>query len=110
MDKPNISVSVVYAESDRQWFCRELTLPEGATVHDALLRSEILAAHPEWSLAQLMVGIFSHRRSLDTILHDLDRVEVYRALKIDPRVNRKDRVNSVRDKRKWRQFNKNTQK
>ena len=47
MDKPNISVSVVYAESDREWFCRELTLLEGATVRDALVHSEILVAHPE---------------------------------------------------------------
>ena len=110
MDKPTISVSVVYAESDTTWFRRELTMQEGATVRDALMCSEFLAAHPEWSLEQLVVGIFSHRRSLDTILHDLDRVEVYRPLKIDPRVSRKDRVNSVRDKRKWRQFNKNNQK
>lgn len=110
MDKLTISVSVVYAESDTTWFHRELMMPEGATVRDALMCSEFFVAHPEWSLEQLIVGIFSHRRSLDTILHDFDRVEVYRPLKIDPRVSRKDRVNSVRDKRKWRQFSKNNQK
>ena len=55
MDKPTISISVVYAESDTTWFRRELTMQEGATVRDALACSEILAAHPEWSLEQLCV-------------------------------------------------------
>lgn len=110
MDKPTISVNVVYAELDGSWFCRELSLPDGSTVRDALLASDILAQHPEWIIEQMVVGIYGHRRSLDTILHEKDRVEVYRPLKIDPRVSRKDRVNSVRDKRKWRQFNKNNQK
>ena len=110
MDKPNLSVSVVYAELDGSWFCRELSVAEGATVRDALLNSGILATHPDWTIEQMVVGVYGHRRSLDTILHEKDRVEIYRPLKIDPRVSRKDRVNSVRDKRKWRQFNKNNQK
>lgn len=110
MDKPNISVSVVYAELDGSWFCRELSLSEGATVRDALLASEVLNKHPEWLLEQMVVGIYGYRRSLETILHEKDRVEIYRPLKIDPRISRKERVNSVRDKRKWRQFNKNNQK
>lgn len=110
MDKPIVSVSVVYAELDGSWFECELCLSEGATVRDALLASDILAQHPEWTLEQMVVGIYGHRRSLDTILHEKDRVEIYRPLKIDPRISRKERVNSVRDKRKWRQLNKNNQK
>lgn len=110
MDKSMLAISVVYAETDGSWFRRELSLSKGATVRDALLNSDFLSAHPECLMEQLVVGIYSHRRSLDTILQNHDRVEVYRPLKIDPRVSRKDRVNSVRDARKWRQFNKNNQK
>lgn len=110
MDKPMLSVSVVYAETECTWFECELTLLEGATVRDALLGSGVLSKHPDGSIEQMVIGIYGYRRSLDTILHDHDRVEVYRPLKIDPRVSRKDRVNSVRDARKWRKFNKNNQK
>ena len=110
MDKPSISVRVVYAELDGSWFNQLLSLPLNSTVEDALQQSGILQMHPEWSLAQMVVGIYGHRRPLETLLHDQDRVEIYRPLKIDPRVNRKNRVNSVRDARKWRQFNHASQK
>ena len=80
MDKPTIS---------GKWCTPEL---DGTVVFVVVIRlgtngarctcSEILAAHP-WSLEQLVVVFTGHRRSLDTILHEKDRVEVYRPLKID---------------------------
>jgi len=37
----------------------------------------------------LKVGIWGRTRSLDTPLRDMDRVEVYRALKVDPKEARR---------------------
>jgi hypothetical protein len=47
---------------------------------------------------------------LEAILHENDRVEIYRPLKIDPKDRRRVKVNSIRDARKWRQLNKNNPK
>ena len=110
MDKAKIHVSVVYAPTAEQWFCCDLLINEGATIADALVASEFFQLYTEWDLSTVSAGIYGHRRPLDTVLHENDRVEVYRVLKIDPRVNRKNRVNNVRDARKWRQLTKNNQK
>ena len=61
-----------------------LTVPPGTTV------GQVLAAqHVE--LNGLKVGIWGRLRALDTVLHDRDRVEVYRPLTIDPMAARRRR-------------------
>ena len=105
-----VNVSVVYAHTDGTWFNAECVLPDGARLADAVRASGILSVYPDWQLDELNVGIFGHRQSLDSILHENDRVEIYRPLKIDPKDRRRVKVNSTRDARKWRQLNKNNTK
>ena len=105
-----INVSVVYAHSDGSWFTADCVLSQGAILADAVRASGILSAYPDWQLAHLSVGIYGHRRSLETILNENDRIEIYRPLKIDPKDRRRVKVNSIRDARKWRQLNKNNPK
>jgi putative ubiquitin-RnfH superfamily antitoxin RatB of RatAB toxin-antitoxin module len=64
-----------------------LDLPEGATVGDALARAGLRARS---------VGIFGERVTPQTRLADGDRVEVYRALRLDPKDARRRRASSRR--------------
>ncbi|MBS1174474.1 MAG: pasI [Burkholderiaceae bacterium] len=105
-----INVSVVYVHTDGTWFTADCALPHGATLADAVCASGILSACPDWQLEQLNVGIYGHRQPLEAILHENDRVEIYRPLKIDPKDRRRVKVNSTRDARKWRQLNQNKSK
>ena len=73
-------------------FLRELELPEGANVGDAIEASGLRSAWPRLPVDDAHVGIFSRKVRLDTILRDGDRVEIYRPLKIDPKEARRKRA------------------
>lgn len=83
-----IKVTVRYAIPDRQV---EITLqvPENCTVEMAIRRSGILAEFPEIDLVNQVVGINSKRARLDTQISDLDFVEIYRPLVLDPKERRR---------------------
>jgi len=86
-----ISVEVVYAAPDRQLVV-PLRLAGGSTVAEALARSG-LAPRLEAGGA---VGIFGRACAPDTVLHDGDRVEIYRPLAEDPKVARRKRAARAR--------------
>lgn len=67
-------------------------LPAGATVRDALVASGVLKRHPEIALEEQAFGIFGKRAQLEARLSPGDRVEVYRALAIDPKEARRRRA------------------
>ncbi|HVL45532.1 MAG TPA: RnfH family protein [Acidovorax sp.] len=85
-----ITVVVCLAPREvREWALR---LPVGSTVADALHASCGMAAvrGPDEGAAPL-VGIWGRAASLDRVLQPLDRVEIYRPLKVDPKVARRER-------------------
>jgi putative ubiquitin-RnfH superfamily antitoxin RatB of RatAB toxin-antitoxin module len=90
-DGSRITVSVVHAGPERV-FSVDLTLPSGATVADAVERSGVRAALPDLEIREDRLGIFSRRATFGTVLRDGDRVEIYRPLKIDPKVARRLRA------------------
>lgn len=69
-----------------------VSLPAGATVRDALVASGVLERHPEIRLEKQAFGIFGRRAPLEARLSPGDRVEVYRALVIDPKEARRRRA------------------
>jgi putative ubiquitin-RnfH superfamily antitoxin RatB of RatAB toxin-antitoxin module len=90
-DKSRIAVSVVCAEPERV-FDAELVLPRGSTVADAIERSGIRDARPDVEIRADHVGIFARKVPLDAVLHEGDRVEIYRPLMIDPKEARRKRA------------------
>ena len=68
-----------------------LTLPPGSTVQDAIDASGIVG-RLGLDRATLSVGVFGRRVPANTALHDGDRVEVYRALIVDPKDARRRRA------------------
>ena len=86
-----LRVTVVFSPAPRQVFQWILTLPVAAVVRDALLTSGLPDRLSEAELARARVGIWGRKCGRDTPLRDQDRVEVYRPLRVDPKVARRER-------------------
>jgi len=86
-----IHIDLVFAGVDRV-LRKSVQLEAGATVGDALrvsgMEGDLGASGVDWS----HVGIFGRLVDATTTLRDGDRVEVYRALKIDPKEARRRRA------------------
>lgn len=83
---PALHVEVVYAAAPHDVRCAALTLPAGATVADALRASRLLEGLDP---AALQAGIWGRTAALDARLRDGDRVELTRALLMDPKEARR---------------------
>jgi uncharacterized protein len=70
----------------------ELDVPEGSTVRDAIVAANLRERFPGIDPADFEVGIWSRVASAATPLRDGDRVELYRALKADPKDARRARA------------------
>jgi uncharacterized protein len=62
-----------------------------ATVLIAIEQSGLLQEHPEIDLTTATVGVWGKKVSLSHKLQDHDRVEIYRPLRVDPKVARRER-------------------
>ncbi|RFU45479.1 RnfH family protein [Paraburkholderia sp. DHOC27] len=91
-----LSIEVCYALPGGDQALLALTLPEGATVQQAVDASGILQRYPQINLAEQKVGVFGKLKTLDAVLADHDRVEIYRPLIIDPKAARQRRVEKTR--------------
>ena len=88
-----IRVTVVYLPAPRALHEWSVWLGEGACVSQALQASGLSAAFPELDLSTTAIGIWGCQVAHDRVLQDLDRVEIYRPLLVDPKVARRERFN-----------------
>jgi len=86
-----ILVEVAYAKADEQMII-PLEVTKGSNVQQAIEISNILNFFPQIDLTQNKVGIFSKICTLNTLLREGDRVEIYRALIADPKKIRQQRA------------------
>ena len=86
-----IAVEVAYALPQKQYLQR-VTLDEGATVEQAIQASGLLTLRDDIDLDKNKVGIYSRPAKLDDVVHDGDRVEIYRPLIADPKELRRQRA------------------
>ncbi|MDW5444370.1 RnfH family protein [Polaromonas sp. SM01] len=93
MAKPEtlLNILLVYSSAPRQVREWPLVLPSGSTVAQALEASGILAEFPELASSRLALGIWGRKTSLRQVLHAQDRLEIYRALRVDPKTARRER-------------------
>lgn len=68
-----------------------MAVADGTTVHQALMRSELLAEYPELVVNGAQVGIWGRLVDQTQTLRDQDRIEIYRPLTVDPKVARRER-------------------
>jgi uncharacterized protein len=88
--RPFVRVDVIYSPSPRQVVEWPLELAAGATLRDALSAS-VFKVFPELRSANLAVGVWAKKANLQQLLKEKDRVEVYRKLRVDPKVARRER-------------------
>jgi putative ubiquitin-RnfH superfamily antitoxin RatB of RatAB toxin-antitoxin module len=89
-----MNIVLVYSPAPRQVREWALVLPPGSTVAQALESSTLLAEFPELASGRLMLGIWGRKTSLKQVLQDDDRLEIYRPLRVDPKIARRERFNS----------------
>ena len=85
-------IEVVYSPAPREVESVALDLPEGATVAAALAASGLLRRHAELGTPEAPaggVGLWGQTCLPDQALRDGDRVELYRALRVDPKEARR---------------------
>jgi uncharacterized protein len=89
-----IHITVMYSPAPCVVHERVLPLSAGVTVVQALQQSGLLAECPEIDLSQpdvFTVCIWGKKTNPDHALRDLDRIEICRALTVDPKVARRER-------------------
>ncbi|WP_435214517.1 RnfH family protein [Luminiphilus sp. nBUS_16] len=95
----SMAIEVAYALPERQ-LIRTLTVPRGTTAHEAVSLSGIEGEFDELSLADSpKLGIFGKAIKGDQVLNPGERVEIYRALKVDPKEVRKRRAAEAKERR-----------
>ena len=88
---PVISVEVACGTPQKQAVLR-VELPAGSTGAEAIERSGIRAQFPGLVVDPAAVGIFSRKVSMEQVLREGDRIEIYRPLIVDPKEVRRQRA------------------
>ena len=86
-----ISIVVVYSPGPREVREIALTLEQGCTVVQALASVDLLAELKRLGFLVCGFGIWGKKVSSNHVLHDQDRLEMYRALTVDPKEARRQR-------------------
>ncbi len=86
-------VAITVAWSPRAGVVEEVALDvaPGTTLRDALGAAGLAGRYPQWDSRSQSVGIWGRLRPLDTAVQAGDRIEVYRALQVDPMEARRAR-------------------
>lgn len=87
----HITVEVAYALPHQQLII-PVQVSNETTAEEAIKKSGIMGKFPEIDLEKNDIGIFGIRKTLDTKLRHLDRIEIYRPLIADPKEVRKQRA------------------
>ena len=90
-----MKIQVVYATPDQQSIV-EFDVPDGTTAFEAAVQSGLANQFPDIDRDTIPMEIFGVRvkTATTTILHPVDRVELYRSLLVDPKESRRTRAES----------------
>lgn len=72
----------------REW---TLELPEGSKLQQALESCSVFAEFPELKTVPLTLGVWSKPATANQLLFENDRIEIYRQLRVDPKIARRER-------------------
>lgn len=87
----DIQVQICYATPNVQ-IVRSVLVPVGSSLQAAIERSGVPGMVPEIDLEACRVGVYGKLKTLDAILREGDRVEIYRPLVADPKDSRRKRA------------------
>ena len=87
-----MQITLVYAPEARQMRQWTIDMPAGSTLAQALVQSGAMAELAEQlATGELTAGIWGRAALPAQALENGDRVELYRALRVDPKVARRER-------------------
>lgn len=86
-----LRVTVSCSPAPREVFEAQVQLAPGATVRDAVTASGLVQAWPQLDWSSMQPGIWGRAATWEQPLADLDRVELCRALTVDPKTARRER-------------------
>ena len=90
-----MQITLVYAPEARQMRQWMIDMPAGSTLAQALVQSGAMAELAELAeqlaTGELTAGIWGRAAMPSQVLKNGDRVELYRALRVDPKVARRER-------------------
>lgn len=86
-----VNIEVIYALEDEQKILR-LSVAKKSTVAEVIKQSGILKLYPQIDLDQSQCGIYSHVVTMEQIVKEGERIEIYRPLICDPKEVRKQRA------------------
>jgi putative ubiquitin-RnfH superfamily antitoxin RatB of RatAB toxin-antitoxin module len=94
-----LKVWVVYSPAPRQVREWQIGVTAGATVAQALAACEALDEFPQLKENRPVLGIWGRKTTPGHVLREGDRVEIYRGLRVDPKVARRERFSRQGAKR-----------
>jgi putative ubiquitin-RnfH superfamily antitoxin RatB of RatAB toxin-antitoxin module len=89
-----MQVTLLYSAKPRHIMLWTLWLPDNTSVRQALNQSNFFVEYAEYKRQapeSLLLAVWSKRVCLEQLLHDGDRLEVLRPLRVDPMVARRER-------------------
>lgn len=86
-----MQITLIHAGAPREVVQQDLSVPDGSTALHALKLAGWLEAFPELGTPALTLGVWGRRVGPEHVLREGDRLEVYRALRVDPKVARRER-------------------
>lgn len=86
-----MKITVAYSPAPRVVHEVVLDLPAGATVADAISQVQPLEAFAQIACNSVSLGVWNHQAKIQQLLHEHDRLEIYRPLRVDPKVARRER-------------------
>ena len=86
-----ILVEIAYALPEEQVII-SIKVPSKSDVKQAIEKSGIQKKFPSIDLSKNKVGIFGKKTTLDHVLKNRDRIEIYRPLILDPKEMRRKRA------------------
>ena len=86
-----MKVTIIYSPAPRQVREWMLDVAPGSDFKQAVLQCSLLSEFAEMALDNLSVGVWGKRYNLSHKLKENDRIEIYRPLRVDPKVARRER-------------------
>lgn len=86
-----MNISLFYAPEPRLVVELQCSVAEGCTAQEALRLTDWAQRYPETSGASVFMSVWGRRAHGDTVLREGDRLELCRALRVDPKVARRER-------------------
>ncbi len=86
-----VKITILYSPAPRKVSEWKLDVAPGSNIKQALLQCSVLTEFADLALNTLTTGVWGKRYSQNHKLKENDRIEIYRPLRVDPKVARRER-------------------